>query len=200
MLRARGWTRRLIERFLPKPDATPPNIQNRSGPEVKLYDRKRVEMVERREDFQAAKEQAATRKASAARAIATKRERTLEYIRGVVIEVPTMEEDEPIRRVCNHYNVRRQERQWEGRRASDSRATPDPDDEFLERITVNYLRHQTTGYDAEGRKIKGKVGVDDAHDVLREEVYNAISEAYTWLELECDRQCDDRRERQRLTL
>lgn len=53
--------------------------------------------------------------------------------------------------------------------------------EFLNRITVNYLRHECTDYDYELSEIAGKVGVQDAHDILKERVNEAIYEAYPTL-------------------
>jgi hypothetical protein len=105
-------------------------------------------------------------------------------------------EDELIKRACGHDNARRAGQEWEGTSASDDRATPDPDDAFPERIAVNYLRHRMTGHDVERRKIQGRVGVDDACEVLIEKVSGAIAEACPWLESECLRQHFGRLRRQ----
>jgi hypothetical protein len=101
-------------------------------------------------------------------------------------------EDELIKRACGHDNARRAGQEWEGTSASDDRATPDPDDELLGRIAVNYLRRRMTGYDAEGGKIKSKVGVDDACEVILEKVFGTIAKVYPWLELECQRRYFER--------
>jgi hypothetical protein len=52
------------------------------------------------------------------------------------------------------------------------------------------------GHDAEGGKIRGKVGVDDVCEALIEQVYNAIAEVDPWLGPECLRQHFGRHRRQ----
>jgi len=64
-------------------------------------------------------------------------------------------------------------------------ATPDSDPAFLARITVNYLRHERTSYDALGAQLFGLVGREEAHDLLRERVLAAIADAYPSLAAEC---------------
>lgn len=61
-------------------------------------------------------------------------------------------------------------------------------DEFLQRITVNYIRHVLTHYDQAIEETAGRVGKMDAINLLRKRVYGAISEAYPDLAGECERQ------------
>ena len=46
--------------------------------------------------------------------------------------------------------------------------------EFLRRITVNYARHALTGYDRAYNRLAGRVGHQDAHELLRTELNAAI--------------------------
>jgi hypothetical protein len=51
LIQERGWTRTLIERFLPRPDATRENPHHPRGACMKLYDMNRVERVEELTSF-----------------------------------------------------------------------------------------------------------------------------------------------------
>jgi hypothetical protein len=54
------------------------------------------------------------------------------------------------------------------------RANASDSPEFLRRVTVNYLRHNLTGYDRAYKRLAGRVGHKDAHEILRAEVNAAI--------------------------
>lgn len=59
---------------------------------------------------------------------------------------------------------------------------------FLNRITVNYLRHKLTNYDEKLNVLFGKVGKDEAYQLLNQMIYKKISEEYPGLATECKRQ------------
>jgi hypothetical protein len=191
-LHQRGWTESLIQRFLPEPDDKRENPHYRSGPPMRRYRRERVEAIEQTAEFRAALEKTKKRQQAAARGIETKQDRMDEYLDTITIKVPMLDRDELIRRACEHYNRQQEEREREGRHASDLLATPDSADAFLKRIAVNYLRH-CTAYDRELDQIAGKVGRDLAYQELSRMVFAAIAEAYPWLADECRRQRDERR-------
>jgi len=92
------------------------------------------------------------------------------------------------RDACAHYNALQLAR---GNYDYDQ-ATPDSDPAFLERIAVNYLRHELSDYEPELAKLFGQVGRADASSVVRKRVYNAIADAYPDLASECSRQLRDR--------
>jgi hypothetical protein len=62
------------------------------------------------------------------------------------------------------------------------------DQETLARITVNYLRHERTDCDRLLAALHGRIGKNDAIELVRERVYTMIAETYPDLEDECDRQ------------
>ncbi len=62
-------------------------------------------------------------------------------------------------------------------------------DSHMDRLTVNYLRHECTPYDEGIKMSKGRVGYP-AQRVLRSRVLNAISDAFPHLYDECERQKD----------
>jgi hypothetical protein len=56
----------------------------------------------------------------------------------------------------------------------DKRADASDSPKFLRRITVNHVRHRLTGYDREYNRLAGRVGHQDAQEILRAEVNAAI--------------------------
>jgi len=57
--------------------------------------------------------------------------------------------------------------------------------EFLERITVNFIRHK---YDRALEEVAGRVGIASAVQAIRAKIYSAIGESYPALADECSRQ------------
>ena len=68
----RGWTDRLISKFMPEPDEKRANPKYRTQAPMCLYRASRVERIEKRITFLAAKEKADLRKIAAQKAVATK--------------------------------------------------------------------------------------------------------------------------------
>jgi hypothetical protein len=60
--------------------------------------------------------------------------------------------------------------------------------EFLERITVNFIRHNLTAYDRALEEVAGRVGIASAVQAIRARIYSAIGESYPALADECSRQ------------
>ena len=190
-LRKRGWTETLVVRFLGKPDKIRPNPHCRRGAPMKLFLSDRVYATESTSAFQAAMSAAEIRKDAAAKGNATKAERLMTYVEGVVIEeVPVLDRDELIRRSCASYNRHQMDlaidRGWSDYREADL----DSDPAFLNRITVNFLRHKLTPYERELEAIARKVGIGAVYLALRVKVFAAIVAVYPWLKDECCRQVD----------
>lgn len=180
-LKERGWTDGLVSRFLPAPDKTKPNPQFRSAAPMRLYAQDRVERVEATEDFKAAQAKANGRKRSAEKAVESKKVATMAYVETrVKIHIPKMSRERLVDRASRHYNDRNQ--------LNGDAASKDSDQLFLDRICVNYLRHETSGYDAHLEEIAGRVGTHDAYAAIRKLVLARISSAYPWLASECMRQ------------
>jgi len=82
---------------------------------------------------------------------------------------------------------------WDALSVTDSgphrlRCRPPHCPEFLDRITVNHLRHELSSYEAELAALFGKTGRAEATAVIRKRVYRAIADAYPELAAECGRQ------------
>lgn len=192
-LRERGWTAALIARFMPEPDDLMDNPVHRSAPPIRLYGEYRVRNIECTPEWKAAAEAAGKRRAAGKCAAATKREKLLAAIESLKIEVPYVDRETLTLRACSSYNSHKmmiaERRDWNYEYTP---ATPDSSPEFLERITVNYLRHNLTHYERELARVHGKVGVREAKTAIRRRVYAAISTAYPELQAECEQQMRDR--------
>lgn len=71
----RGWTRRLVTRFLGTPDRTVPNSHVMSGPPIKLYRGERVARIETTPEFHTAAALADRRRVGSRKGAAVTRER-----------------------------------------------------------------------------------------------------------------------------
>ena len=169
-LKYRGWTDAAIRRFAPEPDDTRLNPFYKCAAPMKFYLIARVKRIEVRKSWIAWKAGSAVRKQSAAAAVSTKEQKLQEYVDAIEIVVPEMGTDELKSHAIQHYNA------WwtgTGKRAHDSDSS-----EFLDRISVNYLRHELTSYEEHLDKIAGKTGAYNARTDLRSAIYDAIGDAY----------------------
>lgn len=178
-LKERGWRPRMIDRLLGEPDQTRPNPHSRRGPPVQLFDEERVVAAEATDEFRALLEKAEQRAAAYAPSIERRRAELLRHVAGLVIEVP----DRPLavvrRLAIQSYNLRN---------LSETSLDDRADERTLERLTVNYIRHELTDYDAELVRLFGQIGIDAAKVALRKRVYAAIARRYPALRDECERQ------------
>jgi hypothetical protein len=183
-LRRRGWAPVMIRDLLGEADRTRPNPPGRAAAPVRLWSAKRVTEVEASPEF-AARRAGSKRRAAAPTAAAGRKPGDLlpGRIRAVPVTVPRMSRGDVIRRSCEHHNQRAAVR--DDPMAS---ASPGDDPEFLGRITVSYLRHEVTGYEAELAGLSGRIGRAEAAKLIRACVLDAIAEAYPWLADECRHQ------------
>lgn len=183
-LMARGWTKALIRDFLGEPDEHCTNPYYRSGPPICWYWLVRVEQVERQPEFQQARTRAERRRKLALDAAECRRRELLSRVEGLTIEVPRLEALELERHAWESYS----RLQWERDHAEADGAGADL--EFMQRICVNYLRHELTIYDQQLREIAGQVGCHSAYLALKSKVLKAIADVYPDLAPECMRQED----------
>lgn len=183
-LKARGWTDTLIRRFLPQPDDTRENPHYRSGPPMRLYREARVEAVEKTPELKRALSAARPAKERAPKAVETKRAQVEAFLTSLQIEVPLLSEKVLVERACRSYNA--------GRDLSRDLplASPESGPKFLDRIVVNYLRHELTKYEEALREITGRVVAEDAYIEIKTRILDAIAEQYPELSAECSAQED----------
>ena len=176
-LKARGWTQALIT-LLGEPDVVGRTHYAKSAP-MRLYDTARVASFEVSSEFLAAKAKAARRQCGAKTAVETKRAALMQQVLEMHVSVETRPEHWVRRATIEAYN----EWYWDG----DGTAEDAPA-KFLERITVNFIRHNLTAYDRALEEVAGRVGIASAVQAIRAKIYSAIGESYPALADECSRQ------------
>ncbi len=174
-VKERGWTDSLIRRFLPSPDLTKGNPFYRCAAPMKLYAVGRVSAIETTPEYIEHSAKLVGRRKAAQRAVETKRKKLLAYLDTIEIQVPIL--TNLVGRACKSYNAR-----------NGGGAYPHSDKSFLDRICVNYLRHEMTDYEAHLYAIAGKVGVAEGYREIKNRVLYAIADTYPELSDECFRQ------------
>ena len=191
-LKERGWTDRAIERFLKQPDKEVPNPYYKSSPPMKLYKLSRVEFIEASDDFKGFQARNQKRLDATRKGMKTKLERLLNTVASMEIFIERKHFEDVILEAIESYNG------FKGSMSADKEdfdyqpASIESDQQFLHRITVNYLRHRCTPYERALDKIKGKVGKREAYALLNQMIYNKISELYPLLTHECNSQLEEK--------
>lgn len=195
-LKDRGWTASLIRDFLGKHDTEKPNPMFRSSPPMKLFALKRVQKQEStpefKEAFEKAKKRSKTSRKARIKVVSKKRQELQDKINKMKIRVPGMSYEKLERKAIKHYN------DWEemksrtrGNYGEISWADSDSDKFFLQRISVNYLRHELTSYEDKLNALARKIGRRDGYVSIKKKVLEAIASQYPELSGECDRQIKD---------
>jgi len=182
-LKDRGWTEAGIKRFLGAPDKTKANPMYRSaGAPMQLFLRSRVEEIESSAAWIDWETKSKKRSATVASAAEVRRAKTIAYVESLQIVVPKMSPDRLVETAVSHYNSL-----WSDR-GREKCASSNSDSDFLNRISVNYLRHELSCYEQELSRIFGQTGADEARLLLRENILDAIGRVYPHLAGECNRQ------------
>ncbi len=186
LLKSGKWTDMAIKKFLGEPDKTAPNPYSRSRPPMKLFLKSRVDEAEKSNEFiswfeKTKENRAATSKRSKATA-ERKKEDLLNFISNIKIEIIRVEAENLKEKAITHYQDL-----WDER--GDCREVENnAPKSFIDRITVNMLRHEYSSYENQLCLIFGKIGVNEGYVLLKNRVLDKISETYPELEEECERQ------------
>ena len=177
LISIRKWTDRLIKKYMPVPDTIKKNPHFRRASEMKLYKISRVESIEKNEQFLIDFQKTILRRKSSLKMVETKKDNLLIEIFELPISVEIIPRNELVPLVIDDYNDRNYYK--------DYLILRDLDQSTLERLTVNYIRHQLTSYDQCLGLIFSKVGKKEGYRLLIERIYNCISESYPELTREC---------------
>lgn len=186
-LRERGWTVTMIRRLLGETDRLLPNPNYRSAARMRLYRQERVLATEREAAFTEWAAKAAIRSARGKEVAERRAQELLTLVEAMTVSVSQLEPGLLQERAIAHYN-RRSRNGPDDRLLEHESASPGSSRAFLQRITVNYARHQLTGYDRNLERVAGQVGVAQAVTAIRRRIYAAIAGAYPHLAAECERQ------------
>ena len=102
-----------------------------------------------------------------------KREALLDALDRVEIVVPRYEFAQVREEAVQHYNLL-----WAERGKYEKGASIHSDPKFLERITLNFIRHELTRYESLLAAIQGKIGKADAYQLLKARVIEEIHRTY----------------------
>lgn len=183
-LEARGWTKGLIKKFMPEPS----DIKYFRYGCQHFYGIYRVQEIEASSEFKHLQAKALHRR-DAGRASAEKRKADyLDYLKNrMPVRVRELPLDEVTDDAIRSYNAYKG---WKSQFVDDyyQSASLNSGQGFLERITVNYIRHHLTRYDDLLESQYGKLGKQEALEIIQIRIFQAIADAYPTLRDECDRQ------------
>ena len=177
LISIRKWSDRLIKKYMPVPDEIRNNPYYGQASTMKLYKISRVEAIEKNEQFLIDFQKTMLRRKSSEKMVATKKDNLFIQISELPISVEIIPRNELVPLVLDDYNDRNYYKDYLTLR--------DLDQSTLERLTVNYIRHQLTSYDQCLGLIFSRVGKKEGYRLLKERIYKCISESYPELTGEC---------------
>lgn len=173
----RKWTESLIVKYLPEPDLIKNNPVFRGTTEMKLYKVSRIDEIEKSEMFLIDFQKTTLRRERSKKMVRTKTDNLLNKISNISISVEEYNRQELIKLVIDSYNQRNNHKEPISQRETDQ-AT-------MERLMVNYIRHQLTSYDYILMELYSKVGKEHAYKLLNKRIYKSIGDVYPYLIEEC---------------
>jgi hypothetical protein len=165
----------MVDKLLGVPDGTAPNPRFRRAAPVRLYSLERVEAAEATEAYARLFEVGRARGKAAQRAAEARKATLLEAIAGMEVSVEKVRGVE--RLAIASYEAFRE-----------TVVEKDAPRSFLDRITVNFIRHNLTRYDVLLWQAAGKPGAEQAREAIRRRIFDAIGPGYPRYAEECDRQ------------
>jgi hypothetical protein len=146
---------------------------------MRCYSWKRAKRAGKRPECAEALRKAASmrdkRRAASARGHARRRGKLLEHMDSLKIEIPEMTREKLVNVAIESYN------QYQISRGGGRRAHPGDGKWFLDRISLNTLRHEFSCYEEEIGRLFGRTGRKEAYAALRKKVDAAIVEVYPHL-------------------
>lgn len=183
----RGWTKGAIEKWLGGCDIEVDNPHYKSGAPMQIYSLNRVLKAESKEDWQEWYENSLNKRSKLSNAgkerVEKIRSELMNQVHSLNISFPKMTRQKLRLVAVNHYNDSAIERGKNLITKNDLW-----DDSFLNRITVNYLRHCYNEYDERLWRMTGMVGNRDAYVVLKTRILSQIASQYPHLASEAGRQ------------
>lgn len=173
-LKKRGWTDTYIKKLLGDPDISIRNRNYGGSAKIHYYLQSRVIEAENTDDF---KQWLANSMPIRTKISEThleiheqRRQELFDHIDNLDIVIEHMELADLHRSAVEHYN-----NIW---REKGKVATIQDDKKFLNRISVNMLRHCSEHYETEIKNMFGKTGVDEGYDLLRKRIDSEIFRVY----------------------
>lgn len=172
-----GFTDSIIKTLNIIPTEIKPNPHNKKN-FMKLYSEEYIDTILKSSEFVNLVGKNINRRLGALKSTTTKVERLMRDIDNLNITIKRIEKLELLAlHQYNEYNI------------TQLRLANVKDDvRFLDRLCVNYIRHELTNYDNSLDFTVGKVGKYKAFNRINEKIYTRIKEVYPQYSEECDRQ------------
>lgn len=183
----RGWTKTMIDQVLGEPDMFKPNPAYKSAAPMRLYSIYRIEAAESHPYFADHLTVVDKRRTAIQPSLDKRRRKTLKEVENLCIRIEPVSLEQCQREALEGYFA-----YHDRSNAVDLNEVKNNNPDFVDRITVNHIRHNRTCYDEKLIEQAGKIGVAMAQEIVRAKVYKAIMSTYPALEDECRRQLDDR--------
>lgn len=185
----RGWTKSLINRFLPEP-VLKKNPKYACAAPMKLWEEEKVIEVERTDAFIAALTKLEKRRESAILVAHRKRAALVDAMVEAADEVEIeMLDDETLRRAA--LESQRAWYEYQDDLCGNGWSYHDVEnacEDVINRWVVNYIRHNLIDYDEKLRDIKGKIGVSIGYSTYKNLILKRIAQVYPKYAKECYRQ------------
>ncbi len=187
-LKERGWTESIIKKFLPEPDMVKKNPIYKSASPMKLYNIKKVKRAEKNTEFKKAIEKSKIRSERMTNIALLKKNKLLEEIDKMEFSIKVIPIKMVLANSIRSYNEFHGEKSMEYGNFDFEPVNVNANSDFLERIEVNYIRHNLTKYDRELEEMAGKIGVNEAVVKIRNRILDSIAEKYPGLKEQCLKQ------------
>lgn len=181
LIKNRKWTKGLINKFYPVPDVIKLYSRYKKGQLIKLYNIYKVIEIENSKEFKIEfnklknKRRILSEKMKKINEI--KLQNTLDFIESINLKIVKIEDKKSLYNLAlNNYNRLNPKKKL--------LVLEDVSEEFIKRITINYLRHNFTKYHKYLFKIdnaKNMVGRKLAYKRLRYKINKLIFETYPYL-------------------
>lgn len=176
LIKERRWTKKLIEKYLPEPCELKENPFYKSAAPMKLYLIEKIIEIEKDERFKEDFKKAKKRSATAKKIVEKKEMETIDLINNITINIENIDEEIIKANAIFNYEM------W------NDCIVYNADENFYNRIMVNYIRHNLTKYDDVIESLFRKVGKQKAYILLKNKTLDKIAEKYSLLKDECERQ------------
>ncbi|TWI91297.1 hypothetical protein [Chitinophaga japonensis] len=183
-----GFTKSLINKYLPNPDKTEKNKHSKKKP-IKLFLAERVHSIQQSEEFKNDLNGLKNRKNSAtiasSKTIKTKQQRIVKFANSLNIRINNTKKitdliDEAL---DDRYNYILEREGIHSKRLKDFSSF---DDEYKLRRTANYIKYNYSNYSSLTNEVEGKVGIGIAILIIEKKFYIELGSVYPSLKEYCD--------------
>lgn len=189
-LKERGWTETMIKKLLLNPDKEVSNPIFKSASTMKLYSIAKVETAELTESFIKYKSQAEKRSKTMKKVSDAKKYKLLEEINSMKYVVNIIPMESLMEKAIENYNDFHFYKAVQFENIDFLPVDKNADQKFINRIMVNYVRHNLTEYDTRLEEVAGRIGVHEGVIKIKCKILEEISKAYPELKKECSNQIE----------